>query len=139
MPRDPSTELVDLRRRLQGSASASGSGAATSRSGGAGWTSHSAPLDWQKTITFCAMHRAETSVIPLGLHAGYPPSLDFDDLDRRLEGAFVRSRLRRVVLKPHLSKFFRRAAREIESMGIAAWRDLSNQSSDKVLSVSYPG
>lgn len=85
------------------------------------------------------MHRAETRTIPLGERDGYPALVDFDAVDRRLESGFIRDRLARVAAKPHLSKFFRRAKREIETMGMAKWKALENQASESALSIATPG
>lgn len=85
------------------------------------------------------MHRAETTVIPLGERDGFPTSIDFDNLDQRLEAGFIHDRLRRVIAKPHISKFFLRAQKEIEAMGLAKWKALANQGSESTLSIATPG
>lgn len=96
-------------------------------------------LSFRQTITLCTMHRAETSIIPLGLRDGYPTTIDFERVDRRLERGWIATRLKHVAAKPHLSKFYRRAAREIGTMGLSAWKDVAHQSNDSVLSFAQPG
>lgn len=94
-------------------------------------------LHWRHTGNFCGMHRAETSIIPLGWRDGYPDDIDFVLLDRRLDEGFIRTRLRRVIDQPDLSKFYRRTKRQIQSKGLAAWQRMASQAS--VLSMATPG
>lgn len=115
MPKDPSRDLLKLRKKLKRGA--------------------------HKTqgITFCTMHRAETHTLPLGWRQGYPKELDFATVDSRLEEDFIRDRISRVVHRPTCSKFFRRAERRIEQLGLTRWQSLTAQSSDEVLSTATPG
>lgn len=115
MPKNPSNDLLKLRRKLKRGA--------------------------HKTqgITFCTMHRAETKTLPLGWRAGYPKELDFANIDSRLEEGFVRDRIARVANCPKNSKFFRRARKDIDLIGLTRWQSLTAQSSDEVLSTATPG
>ncbi|BEI82469.1 hypothetical protein CcaverHIS002_0303370 [Cutaneotrichosporon cavernicola] len=96
-------------------------------------------LSFRQTVTLCTMHRAETTIIPLGLRDGFPKDIDFEDVDRRLESGWIAVRLKKVAANPKLSKFYRRAKKEINQMGIAAWKDVAHQSNDTVLSHAQPG
>lgn len=82
---------------------------------------------WQQTTSYCSQHRAETRTIPLGLTAGFPSTIDFNVLDRRLEEGFVRARLHRIVRRPSSSKFFLSAERDIAAHGITRWMDAAQQ------------
>lgn len=115
LPKNPTADLVSLQKRY-----------ASTRS-----------LSLRQTLNFCTMHRAETSIIPLGQREGYPAEINFEHVDRRLEQGWILSRLKRVAAKPHLSKFYRRSAREISVMGLSAWKDQAHQS--EVLASAQPG
>lgn len=117
LPKYPSPDLVTVRRRLE----ALGRGA----------------KDWSKTSEHCGLHRAETSIIPLGWREKYPREIDFAKLDTRLEAGFVHTRLRHIVTKPDDSKFFRRAERCICIKGVRAWQTAAVQ--QEALSFATPG
>lgn len=90
-------------------------------------------------MTFCTMHRAETRTLPLGWRNGYPKEIDFDRVDVRLEEGFIRDRIRKVVNRPSLSRFFRDAVKDIDRVGLTKWQSITSQSSDTVLSTATPG
>lgn len=115
MPKHPSNDLLKLRRKLKRGAHRT------------------------QGITFCTMHRAETKTLPLGWRAGYPKELDFENIDGRLEEGFIRDRIARVANSPTTSKFFRRAQRNVDLIGLTRWQSLTAQSSDEVLSTATPG
>jgi hypothetical protein len=49
-------------------------------------------LQWDQYIDYCARHKAETDIFPLGLLAGYPATVDFQSLhDRVLEDSVVKA------------------------------------------------
>ncbi|KLT46045.1 hypothetical protein CC85DRAFT_282184 [Cutaneotrichosporon oleaginosum] len=96
-------------------------------------------LSFRQTMALCTMHRAETNIIPLGIRDGFPQEIDFEDVDRRLERGWIAARLKKVAAKPEISKFYRRAKKEINQMGLAAWKDVAHQSNDKVLAYAQPG
>jgi hypothetical protein len=85
------------------------------------------------------MHRAETSIIPLGQRDGYPDAIDFEEVDQRLERSWIAARLKKVTAKPELSKFFRKARKDINSKGLAGWMNITHQSNDAVLNHTLPG
>lgn len=115
MPKEVSPDLVRMRRAIKDD------------------------TNWRQTISYCTLHKAETHIIPLGQREGFPPTIDFLKVDKRLESGFVAERLRLVAAKPHLSIFFRRAQRDIEAMGLMRWKALDNQATDETLSATTPG
>lgn len=117
LPKAPSADLIALQKRFAGVRN----------------------LSFRQTVTLCTMHRAETSIIPLGLREGYPSEINFDELDQRLEHGWIATRLKRVAGKPHLSKFYRRAVREVRSMGLSAWKDVGHQANESVQAFAQPG
>ena len=122
LPLNPSTDLIKLGVQLDDVLRVQGS-----------------QLSWRRTIAYCTLHRAETQAIPLGRREGYPHTIDFEHLYERLESGFVRARLRRIVAKPTLSKFFRRAQREIDSMGEVQWKAARQMTNETALSIAIPG
>ncbi|WVW79927.1 hypothetical protein I302_101898 [Kwoniella bestiolae CBS 10118] len=96
-------------------------------------------LSWQRHIEFCGLHHAETSVIPLGIRAGYPESIDFANLNKRLEDGEIRYRLDEIVLNPSTSEVFRRVIREIEEVGKDVWGGIKWQSKPENLEAVKPG
>ncbi|KAH9812903.1 hypothetical protein DFH28DRAFT_1174950, partial [Melampsora americana] len=46
---------------------------------------HAMSLPMSETIAFCAMHYAEAKYVPIGIKNGWPSSINFDDLSRRVE------------------------------------------------------
>ncbi|WWC87666.1 uncharacterized protein L201_002557 [Kwoniella dendrophila CBS 6074] len=100
---------------------------------------HARQLSWQKHIEFCALHNAETSVIPLGIKAGYPESIAFLDLDHRLESGWIEDRLNEIVANPHTSEIFVTINNEIREMGKSKWSSMKWQSRPENLQAVKPG
>ncbi|WRT65504.1 uncharacterized protein IL334_002447 [Kwoniella shivajii] len=96
-------------------------------------------LNWQRHIDFCALHQAETSVIPLGIRDGYPKSIDFAILDQRLERGWRRDRLDELVLRPETSHVFNRVVKEINQIGKSKWAGMTYQSKPENLEAVKPG
>ncbi|RXK41381.1 hypothetical protein M231_01286 [Tremella mesenterica] len=76
---------------------------------------------WQQTIELCAQHHAEITVIPLGLRAGYPSTIDFLRMDQRLEDGWIWERILIIIREPKFSKVFNRELEEIEKVGKTRW------------------
>ncbi|WVQ73840.1 hypothetical protein IAR50_003421 [Cryptococcus sp. DSM 104548] len=96
-------------------------------------------LSWQQAIEFCTLHRAEATIIPLGIHAGYPETIDFRGLDRRLEEGWAWSELEKIVKDPSKSKIFREVKKEVEGVGKMRWSSIKNQSKVERLAAVKPG
>ncbi|BGP17616.1 hypothetical protein JCM10213v2_005651 [Rhodosporidiobolus nylandii] len=77
LPDKPSSDLVSLQKRLVSLPHAKNVPT---------WRNKLAvKLPLPETASFCQMHRAERDIIPPGLEKGYPESIDFDALPRRVE------------------------------------------------------
>ncbi|WVQ79070.1 hypothetical protein IAT38_001164 [Cryptococcus sp. DSM 104549] len=96
-------------------------------------------LAWQQSIDFCTLHRAEATIIPLGLRAGYPREIDFARLDQRLEGGWVKREMDRIVLDPESSKLFREVKEEVKEVGRLRWGGIMHQSKEERLKAVKPG
>ncbi|OCF34648.1 hypothetical protein I316_03690 [Kwoniella heveanensis BCC8398] len=96
-------------------------------------------LPWQQHIDFCNLHRAETSLIPLGIRDGYPETIDFLHLEERLEKGWIRLRLDEIVRNPQRSKVFRRVQREVEEVGKNRWGGIKFQSKEENIAAVKPG
>ncbi|WWC99098.1 hypothetical protein V866_005993 [Kwoniella sp. B9012] len=96
-------------------------------------------LSWQRHIEFCALHHAEISIIPLGLRAGYPESIDFTNLDKRLESGWIRERLDEITQKPLTSQAFRTVIKQIDEIGKDTWAGVKWQSKPENLDAVKTG
>ncbi|OCF58123.1 hypothetical protein L486_04153 [Kwoniella mangroviensis CBS 10435] len=96
-------------------------------------------LSWQRHIEFCALHHAETSIIPLGIRAGYPESIDFTNLDKRLESGWIRERLDEITQKPLSSQAFRTVIKQIDEVGKDTWAGVKWQSKPENLDAVKTG
>ncbi|TYJ54639.1 hypothetical protein B9479_004673 [Cryptococcus floricola] len=96
-------------------------------------------LHWQQAIEFCTLHRAEATIIPLGIQAGYPETMDFKNLDRRLEEGWVWAEIEKIVKDPSRSEMFLEVKREIESVGKMRWGGIMHQSRAERLLAVKPG
>lgn len=96
-------------------------------------------LSWQKAIEFCSLHHAETTIIPLGIRAGFPVDIDFGNLDRRLETGWIRNELDKIVRQPEESAVFREVKKEVEEVGRMKWSSLAHQSKEERLAAVKPG
>ncbi|ODO09284.1 hypothetical protein I350_02884 [Cryptococcus amylolentus CBS 6273] len=96
-------------------------------------------LHWQQAIEFCTLHRAEATIIPLGIQAGYPETIDFKNLDRRLEEGWVWAEIEKIVKDPSRSEMFLEVKREIESVGKMRWGGIMHQSKAERLLAVKPG
>ncbi|KAK4685605.1 hypothetical protein P7C73_g4547, partial [Tremellales sp. Uapishka_1] len=119
-PKKPSTHLSGLRASL----------VKLSEPAPTGSNPAARSLPWTQTITFCEMHDAETSIIPLGIRAGFPLEVDFLQLYKRLEAGWMRKDLGRIMRHPTKSRFYIKARNDILRVGKTAWGSVSHQSSD---------
>ncbi|WFD44178.1 hypothetical protein MPSI1_002844 [Malassezia psittaci] len=71
------------------------------------------------TLAVCQRHRDEHDIIPEGKRQGWPDSIDFRELRRRITDPKQRymQTLQDRLLNPELSWFFREARREREQLG----------------------
>lgn len=96
-------------------------------------------LPWQTTVEFCAIHEAETTIIPLGIRAGYPETISFAQVPDRLEFSWLREELQGIMHKPERSAFFNKVVRDIGKKGKSGWADIGNQGAKQVVDYSMPG
>ncbi|WVF66867.1 hypothetical protein IAT40_001610 [Kwoniella sp. CBS 6097] len=96
-------------------------------------------LSWQRHIDFCSLHRAETSLIPLGIRDGYPENIDFLHLEERLEQGWIRERLDEILRDPQSSNVFKRVHEEIEKIGKIRWGGIKFQSKEENIAAVKPG
>ena len=73
--------------------------------------------EWQRTVDFCARHRAERSLIPDGLAAGFPDKIEFLALQERIETGWVCDEIRRLLNAPRRHGRFIRAAATVLPTG----------------------
>lgn len=130
LPRIPSLHLCQLKSRLirlsvEESSSQTELGQLT--------------LDWRKTIQYCALHKAETTIIPLGLRQGYPDDIDFAKLQDRVEEGWIRKELEEIMFDPDSSAWFNKVVKDIAKMGKGKWRGMTNQNEKRVMDMSMPG
>ncbi|WVQ94476.1 hypothetical protein IAU59_001555 [Kwoniella sp. CBS 9459] len=129
MPSHPSAHLVELKRQLEDiSVPCPTEDNPSARN-----------LSWQQHIDFCSLHRAETSLIPLGIRDGYPEHIDFLHLEERLEQGWIRKRLDEIVQNPQSSDVFRRVQKEVEEHGKMRWGGIRFQSKEDNIAAVKPG
>lgn len=76
---------------------------------------------WQQSIQFCTAHLGESITIPLGQRKGYPATIDFVNLDQRLEESWIADRLNQVLREPGLCESFVKAKQAILVSGKVKW------------------
>ena len=96
-------------------------------------------IPWTRTVEFCALHTAETTVIPLGYRAGYPKEIKFGDIPDRLESDWIRSEMEEIMIDPEVSPYFRKILSDIEKRGKYKWSGMGNQAREEVINPSMPG
>ncbi len=96
-------------------------------------------LDWKLYTEFCALHEAETSVIPLGERDGFPTEINFAILPERLLRRWIGEKLDAIAKNPSLSSLFNETVGEIARMGKTRWSAMGNQAASKVLNRTMPG
>ncbi|WVN90465.1 uncharacterized protein L203_105701 [Cryptococcus depauperatus CBS 7841] len=96
-------------------------------------------LPWQQAIDFCTLHRAETTIIPLGIRAGYPQKIDFRNLYKRLEQKWIKQELNRIIKNPMVSRVFSAIKNEISKIGKLRWGGLVHQSKEERMAAVKPG
>ena len=64
-------------------------------------------IGWDRQIDFCNAHKYHTTTIPLGHRAGYPKSISWMDLWKKLEVPWIRDRIAMMVELPTTSPMFR--------------------------------
>lgn len=82
------------------------------------------------SINVCAAHRAEAQTIPQGLKKGWPRTIDFKDLPRRMKGRSVRKALEAIVNAPasdRTSKFWIVACKDIRKRGARVANSVQGQ------------
>ena len=91
-------------------------------------------MDWEYFDPFCRQHEAETTVIPLGIRAGFPKTITFSELRPTLEQPWIRSRLEKFCTNPSSSTFYNDTLEAMRKLGHSQW-----QKSEKILAASFPG
>ena len=124
MPLRPSLQLTTLRAKLVTAKESMSDGRA---------------LPWQRTIEFCSLHEAETTIIPLGIRIGYPRDIDFSILEERLEERWIREELEEIMNNPERSTFFTKTIKDIRKKGKLQWGGVNHQCETRVMDMSMPG
>lgn len=96
-------------------------------------------ISWTRTVEFCSLHLAETTLIPLGYRQGYPREIDFLAIPERLEDDWIRCEMEEIMQDPNQSSFFRNALKDIEKRGKWKWSGIENQARKEVIDASMPG
>ena len=96
-------------------------------------------LSWSQYQTFCAIHAAETSVIPLGVRDGFGVTVDFLKVPERLVLGWIGEELAALVDDPKKSPIFCNILKDIGEMGKWRWSGLNNQTSIRTMSLTKPG
>lgn len=71
-------------------------------------------LDWTVTVDFCVRHAHITETIPLGRHAGWPVTIDADNLAMRV---LLLSEISRGFIQWRGTKFFLKALKWFQKDG----------------------
>jgi hypothetical protein len=101
-------------------------------------SARSAP--WGQTIGFCTLHKAESTIIPLGLRDGYPNDIDFDNIPSRVDGTYFWRAIKMLCAEPdEWSTWFRATRKKIEQQGKRTWQSLAQQSRQKRMDLIQPG
>ena len=72
-------------------------------------------IPWQERIEYCNRHRAETRIFPLGLQAGYPATIDYNQVLERVRSDEMNKVLIRLIESPCSSASFKSCAAEIDA------------------------
>jgi hypothetical protein len=97
-------------------------------------------INWQKSIDFCSLHDAQAKVIPRGIKAGYPASIDFPAILVRLETRWIRNALGSIAKYPHrYSTLFHAVERDIGRIGKRNWSAAGHQSNREVMTATDVG
>jgi hypothetical protein len=76
-------------------------------------------MHWTLTSEFCLLHPQLTRLIPLGIHAGWPKTIDARQLAQRL---FTLSSTSRGYIQWKGVKFYAKACRQLQKKGSQQWR-----------------
>jgi len=96
-------------------------------------------LSWQRTIGYCKQHKAETTIIPLGLRAGYPTDIAFMTLQDRIEERWLREEIEDIMVDPDTAPLFDSIVGTIRKMGKGKWNSMAHQTTKHVLRRTMPG
>lgn len=84
-------------------------------------------IQWQERIDYCKRHRAEIRTFPLGLQAGYPATIDFDQVFERVRSDVMNKVLIRLIESPCSSAAYKSCAAEIAAApNPRKWSDSSS-------------
>jgi hypothetical protein len=79
--------------------------------------------DFARYIAYCEGYRAETHILPVGLHAGYCSRLEWGHIQRWIQNDMCPVLLN-FLRRPTISVFFHVIRREVDLWGVRRWRNL---------------
>ena len=96
-------------------------------------------LGWKCYTEFCSLHDAESTVIPRGVRDGFPESIDFLGLERRVSRAWIGTELHAVAMCPYQSPLFNETVKMVSRAGKSRWNSIGYQSSEVIVNSTMPG
>ncbi|KDE03404.1 hypothetical protein MVLG_06120 [Microbotryum lychnidis-dioicae p1A1 Lamole] len=131
LPSEPSKELSSLKKYLLGRPNVTPNPSKRNPLG--------KRLPVVETASFCRRHRWETSVIPEGKARGWPTTIDWEALPKRVGAREFSDHLSQIIMQRKPSRFFDIAKREWEAKGSKINNILSEFKSSEVELPGYYG